>query len=51
MGAVRRYANFVSQHWAEVKEQNPDATFGEVGRMLGEMWRGMKECEKKKYEE
>ena len=34
---------------SQVKEENPDITFGEVGKKLGEMWRALSEDEKQAY--
>jgi len=34
---------------AAVKESNPNATFGEVGKLAGAMWREMSEADKKKW--
>ena len=41
---------FFSQDWRErVKAENPDAGFGDVGRLLGTKWKEMSEDEKKPY--
>ncbi|KAI3625662.1 hypothetical protein CBS9595_001023 [Malassezia furfur] len=41
---------FFSQDWRErVKSENPDAGFGDVGRLLGTKWKEMSEDEKKPY--
>jgi hypothetical protein len=40
------YIIFCSEKRAEVKAANPDATFGEMGKMLGQMWAALDEKEK-----
>ncbi|WFC97931.1 Non-histone chromosomal protein 6 [Malassezia yamatoensis] len=41
---------FFSQDWRErVKTENPDAGFGDVGRLLGTKWKEMSDDEKKPY--
>ncbi|CEH13028.1 non-histone chromosomal protein 6 [Ceraceosorus bombacis] len=41
---------FMSQDWRErIKAANPDASFGEVGRLLGAKWQEMSEAQKKPY--
>lgn len=43
---------FMSQEWRpKVKETNPSASFGEVGKLLGAKWKEMEGDEKKPYEE
>ncbi|KAI9321336.1 high mobility group box domain-containing protein [Dichotomocladium elegans] len=38
---------FFSQEMRQtVKEENPDASFGAIGRILGEKWKAMSEAEK-----
>ena len=39
---------FFSQDWRErIKTENPDAGFGEVGKLLGAKWKEMDDEEKK----
>ncbi|KAF8438574.1 high mobility group box domain-containing protein, partial [Boletus edulis BED1] len=39
---------FFSQDWRErIKAENPDAGFGEVGKLLGAKWKELDEEEKK----
>ena len=45
------YINFCKKTRSKVVTENPDLTFGRVGRKLGEMWRELGEEEKKKYAE
>ncbi|GLB44637.1 putative HMG-box domain containing protein [Lyophyllum shimeji] len=41
---------FFSQDWCErIKAENPDASFGEVGKLLGTKWKELDEEEKKPY--
>jgi hypothetical protein len=41
---------FFSQDWRErIKTENPDAGFGEVGKLLGAKWKELDEDEKKPY--
>lgn len=47
MSAFMIYANEVRN---EVKNDNPGITFGELGKMLGELWRGLSEDEKRPYQ-
>eukprot|EP00301_Raphidiophrys_heterophryoidea_P005784 c12394_g1_i3.p1 GENE.c12394_g1_i3~~c12394_g1_i3.p1 ORF type:complete len:245 (+),score=70.60 c12394_g1_i3:222-956(+) len=36
---------------AEVKKEHPEATFGEIGKILGEKWKNISQAEKLKYQE
>jgi len=41
---------FFSQDWRErIKTENPDASFGEIGKLLGAKWKELDESEKKPY--
>jgi hypothetical protein len=41
---------FFSQDWRErIKAENPDAGFGEVGKLLGAKWKELDDTEKKPY--
>lgn len=43
---------FFSQDWRErIKTENPDAGFGEIGKLLGAKWKEMDDEEKKPYVE
>lgn len=37
------YILFCSEKRAEVKESNPSASFGEIGKILGKMWSALDE--------
>ena len=43
------YMFFSQDHRERVKQANPDAGFGDVGRLLGAKWKEMSEAEKKPY--
>ncbi|KAF7297226.1 hypothetical protein MIND_00955700 [Mycena indigotica] len=41
---------FFSQDWRErIKTENPDASFGEVGKLLGAKWKELDDEEKQPY--
>ncbi|KAH9856299.1 high mobility group box domain-containing protein [Lenzites betulinus] len=41
---------FFSQDWRErIKAENPDAGFGEIGKLLGAKWKELEDDEKKPY--
>ncbi|KIN93056.1 hypothetical protein M404DRAFT_36434 [Pisolithus tinctorius Marx 270] len=43
---------FFSQDWRErIKTENPDAGFGEVGKLLGAKWKELSDDERKPYVE
>lgn len=49
--ALSAYMFFV-QDWRErIKSENADASFGDVGRLLGAKWKEMSANEKKPYED
>ena len=43
------YMNFVKKIRPEVVKENPDLSFTDIGKRLGEMWRALSDEEKKKY--
>ena len=43
------YMNFVKKIRPEVVKENPDLSFTDIGKRLGEMWRALTDDEKKKY--
>lgn len=47
---MNRHANFVRVMWAEVQQENPDASFGEISGKIAEIWWGMTCSEKKECE-
>lgn len=47
--APSSYINFCKEMRAKVKEENPTASFGELGSILGKMWSGLSESAKAGY--
>jgi hypothetical protein len=45
------YMHFSRIRRGDVKDEYPDATFGEVGKILGEWWQDASSVEKEKYHE
>ncbi|KAF7731699.1 Non-histone chromosomal protein 6 [Apophysomyces ossiformis] len=45
------YMFFSQEKRQEVKDENPEATFGQIGKILGEKWKGMTDEQKKPYVE
>ncbi|KAI8646161.1 high mobility group box domain-containing protein, partial [Parasitella parasitica] len=43
------YMFFSQDQRATVKEENPEASFGQIGKILGEKWKKMSDDEKKPY--
>ncbi|GAN07545.1 non-histone chromosomal protein 6 [Mucor ambiguus] len=43
------YMFFSQDKRAQVKEENPEASFGTLGKLLGEKWKAMSDEEKKPY--
>jgi hypothetical protein len=43
------YMVFCKKTRPKVVAENPDLSFGQVGKKLGEMWRELSDEEKKKY--
>jgi hypothetical protein len=42
---------FSKEHRPKVKLENPDITFGGIGKKLGEMWRALSDKEKAAYKD
>lgn len=40
---------FSKEHRPKIKEDNPDISFGQIGKKLGEMWRALSDKEKEAY--
>ncbi|KAK1926568.1 putative nonhistone protein 6 [Papiliotrema laurentii] len=49
--ALSAYMFFVQDWRDRIKSENPDVTFGEVGKLLGAKWKEMSPAEKKPYED
>ncbi|KAJ1724191.1 Non-histone chromosomal protein 6 [Coemansia erecta] len=47
--ALSAYMFFSQAKRTTVKEKNPDASFGNIGKLLGDMWKKMSEDEKKPF--
>jgi hypothetical protein len=45
--ALSAYMHFAQENRAKVKEDNPNATFGQLGKLLGEHWQNASAAEKK----
>ncbi|GAA5809739.1 hypothetical protein MFLAVUS_003152 [Mucor flavus] len=43
------YMFFSQDQRSTVKEESPDATFGQIGKLLGEKWKAMTDEQKKPY--
>jgi len=48
-GGPSSFIKFSNEKREEVKRQFPKATFGELGKRLGKMWRALSDEEKQKY--
>lgn len=42
---------FAKETRPKVKEDNPELTFGGIGKKMGEMWRALSEKEKQAYKD
>ena len=49
MRPMSAYMMFVRDKREEVKSQNPNAPFGEIGKLLGNKWKDMTETERETY--
>ncbi|KAJ2159108.1 Non-histone chromosomal protein 6 [Coemansia sp. RSA 552] len=49
--ALSAYMFFSQDKRNSVKEENPDIAFGDIGKVLGKMWREMDDSEKQPYVE
>ncbi|KAJ3212409.1 Non-histone chromosomal protein 6 [Entophlyctis luteolus] len=47
--ALSAYLIFANENRARVRAANPDASFGQVGKLLGQEWKEISEAEKQKY--
>eukprot|EP00128_Syssomonas_multiformis_P014526 Colp12_sorted_trinity150504_noHs@19589 len=43
------YMFFCKENREKIKAENPDATFGQIGKLLGEKWASMTEKDKQPY--
>jgi HMG (high mobility group) box len=42
---------FSKENRTKVKEENPEMTFGQIGKKLGEMWRALTDKEKQDFKD
>ena len=47
--SANAYAFFTKKNRASIKEENPDATFGELAGLVGSAWKALSEAEKKPF--
>jgi len=45
------YMFFAQDHREQVKADNPNISFGQIGKVLGEQWKNMDEEDRKPYDE
>ena len=45
------YMYYVAAKRPEIKDANPDASFGELGKLVGAAWKALSEEDKKEYNE
>jgi len=44
------YMFFAQENRDSVRNENPDITFGQIGKILGERWKNMNDKDKQQYE-
>ncbi|KAJ1847340.1 Non-histone chromosomal protein 6 [Coemansia sp. RSA 2611] len=49
--ALSAYMFFSQDRRAQVQEDNPNVTFGQIGKILGGLWKEMNEEQKKPYQD
>ncbi|TPX43355.1 hypothetical protein CcCBS67573_g10459 [Chytriomyces confervae] len=47
--ALSAYLLFANDNRARIREENPDASFGQIGKLLGAEWKEATEATKQKY--
>ena len=47
--SANAYAFFTKKNRASIKEENPDATFGELASLVGSAWKALSEEERKPF--
>ncbi|KAI8906618.1 hypothetical protein PhCBS80983_g03135 [Powellomyces hirtus] len=48
--ALSAFMIFSQENRARIKEENPEATFGQLGKLLGAAWKDLNEKDKSLYE-
>jgi len=48
--SVPAYSFFTAEYNCKIAAENPDKSFGEVSKLVGQKWRGMSKQERSKYE-
>ena len=43
------YMKFVKMNYKRIVKENPKASFGKIGKLMGAEWRSMSEAQKSKY--
>ena len=49
--ALSAYMFYSQENREKIKSENPEASFGEMGRIMGERWKTMTDAQKKSYVE
>lgn len=49
--ALSSYMFFANENRDIVRSENPNVTFGQIGKLLGEKWKSLSDEEKKPYDE
>ncbi|KAJ3342298.1 Non-histone chromosomal protein 6 [Gonapodya sp. JEL0774] len=49
--ALTAYMLFAQEKRPEIKAANPDAGFGDMGKLVGAAWKNLSDAEKKKYQD
>ncbi|KAJ3137668.1 Non-histone chromosomal protein 6 [Physocladia obscura] len=47
--ALSAYLLFANANRQRIRDENPDASFGEIGKILGAEWKEISEADKQKY--
>jgi len=47
--AIPAYSFFTKEHNSKLKKQHPDKSFGDISKMVGELWGQLKDSQKEKY--
>jgi len=47
--ALSAFMIFSQENRSKIKEANPDASFGQLGKLIGQAWKALDESEKEPY--